>query len=35
MADDYKLLSKRLLRDPDQIEKIMADAAKIRATNEP
>jgi Xaa-Pro aminopeptidase len=30
--DGYKLLSERLPRDPDQIEKIMADAAKDRAT---
>jgi Xaa-Pro aminopeptidase len=29
--DGYKLLSERLPRDPDQIEKIMADAAKDRA----
>ena len=29
-ADGYKLLSERLPRDPDQIEKIMADAAKPR-----
>jgi Xaa-Pro aminopeptidase len=34
-ADGYKLLSERLPRDPDQIEKIMADAAKDRATNKP
>jgi Xaa-Pro aminopeptidase len=33
--DGYKLLSERLPRDPDQIEKIMADAAKDRATNKP
>jgi Xaa-Pro aminopeptidase len=31
----YKLLSERLPRDPDQIEKIMADAAKDRPTNKP
>src|ERR1700693_6079349 len=31
----YKLLSGRLPRDPEQIEKIMADAAKDRATNKP
>jgi Xaa-Pro aminopeptidase len=31
-ADGYKLLSERLPRDPDQIEKIMADASKDRAT---
>jgi Xaa-Pro aminopeptidase len=30
--DGYKLLSERLPRDPDQIEKIMADASKDRAT---
>jgi len=30
--DGYKLLSERLPRDPDQIERIMADAAKDRAT---
>jgi Xaa-Pro aminopeptidase len=30
--DGYKLLSERLPRDPDQIEKIMADAAKDLAT---
>jgi Xaa-Pro aminopeptidase len=34
-ADGYKLLSERLPRDPEQIEKIMADAAKDRATNKP
>ena len=33
-ADGYKLLSERLPRDPEQIEKIMADA-KDRATNKP
>jgi len=33
--DGYKLLSERLPRDPDQIEKIMADAAKDRTTNKP
>ncbi|HEX3544411.1 MAG TPA: Xaa-Pro peptidase family protein [Candidatus Acidoferrum sp.] len=33
--DGYKLLSERLPRDPDQIEKIMADAAKARTTNNP
>jgi len=27
----YKFLSERLPRDPDQIEKIMADAAKQRS----
>jgi Xaa-Pro aminopeptidase len=32
--DGYKLLSKRLPRDPDQIEKIIADAANAR-TNKP
>jgi len=31
----YQLLSERLPRDPDQIEKIMADAAKDRATKKP
>ena len=34
-ADGHKLLSERLPRDPDQIEKIMADAAKDRAANKP
>jgi Xaa-Pro aminopeptidase len=34
-ADGHKLLSERLPRDPDQIEKIMADAAKDRASNKP
>src|SRR6202047_4207616 len=29
-ATGYKLLSERLPRDPDEIEKIMADAAKLR-----
>jgi Xaa-Pro aminopeptidase len=33
--DGYKLLSERLPRDPDQIEKIMADAAKDHTTNKP
>jgi Xaa-Pro aminopeptidase len=33
--DGYKLLSERLPRDPDQIEKIMADAAKNRITTKP
>jgi len=33
--DGYKLLSERLPRDPDQIEKIMDGAAKDRATNKP
>jgi Xaa-Pro aminopeptidase len=33
--DGYKLLSERLPRDPDQIEKIMADAAKDRITTKP
>jgi Xaa-Pro aminopeptidase len=33
--DGYKLLSERLPRDPDQIEKIMADAAKDQTTPEP
>ena len=33
--DGYKLLSERLPRDPEQIEKIMADAAKDRTTNKP
>ena len=33
--DGYKFLSERLPRDPDQIEKIMADAAKDRATPKP
>jgi Xaa-Pro aminopeptidase len=32
-SDGYKLLSERLPRDPDQIEKIMADAANNRAPN--
>ena len=27
----YKLLSERLPRDPDEIETIMADAAKLRS----
>jgi hypothetical protein len=30
--DGYKLLSEHLPRDPDQIEKIMADAAKDHTT---
>jgi Xaa-Pro aminopeptidase len=30
-ATGYKLLSERLPRDPDEIEKIMADAAQRRA----
>jgi Xaa-Pro aminopeptidase len=34
-SDGYKLLSERLPRDPDQIEKIMADAANNRAPNKP
>jgi Xaa-Pro aminopeptidase len=33
--DGYKLLSERLPRDPDQIEKIMADAAKDHTTPNP
>ena len=33
--DGYKLLSERLPRDPDQIEKIMADAAKDQSTPKP
>ena len=33
--DGYKLLSERLPRDPDQIEKIMADSAKNNTTNKP
>ena len=33
--DGYKLLSERLPRDPDQIEKIMADAAKDHIANKP
>ena len=33
--DGYKLLSERLPRDPDRIEKIMADTANDRATNKP
>jgi Xaa-Pro aminopeptidase len=33
--DGYKLLSERLPRGPDQIEKIMADAAKAHTTNKP
>jgi Xaa-Pro aminopeptidase len=33
--DGYKLLSERLPRDPDQIEKIMAHAAKDYTTNKP
>jgi Xaa-Pro aminopeptidase len=34
-ADGFKLLSERLPRDPGQIEKIMADAAKDHTTNKP
>jgi Xaa-Pro aminopeptidase len=30
----YELLSRKLTRDPDEIEKIMAEAAKLRATTE-
>jgi len=33
--DGYKLLSERLPRDPDQIEKIMANAAKDHTPNKP
>jgi Xaa-Pro aminopeptidase len=33
--DGYKLLSERLPRDPDQIEKIMADAVKDHIANKP
>jgi Xaa-Pro aminopeptidase len=34
-TDGYKLLSERLPRDPDQIEKIMADATKDGTANKP
>jgi Xaa-Pro aminopeptidase len=34
-SDGYKLLSERLPRDPDQIEKIMADAANSRIITKP
>jgi Xaa-Pro aminopeptidase len=34
-SDGHKLLSERLPRDPDQIEKIMADAAKDDTPNKP
>jgi Xaa-Pro aminopeptidase len=33
--DGYKLLSERLPRDPDQIEKIMADTANAHTTTKP
>jgi Xaa-Pro aminopeptidase len=34
-SDGHKLLSERLPRDPDQIEKIMADAANARTPTKP